>query len=427
MFTNNSETKIATKIDLENNASIKMAPRNRVGVGVSENPVSREAAMEATGKAIAGSGIERPDLVLFYTTEQHDPGQLQAGIRETVGPDTRIMGGYSMGVITNDYLGYDGFQVGAAVFQFNDVDIDLFIEKGLADHEYEVGKRLGQQINAREYRATPNIFFMYDSVKSSVAEGLALNMTTPLLQGMGEAFASWPPLAGVGMSGGMQWNPTYQWLDDQIHQNTALALALSGDIEMHTTILHGCKPAGTYKTITKAESNIIYEIDNRPALDVIDEMMGADADWDEYPLFLTLGLNKGDKFGDFKQEEYANRLCMAVDRNNKSLMMFEPDLTEGSEVRLMRRSIDMEYIRPSVEKFLQTLNGSQPVFALYIDCLARASAYCGSDGEEAEQVQQALRDIPLLGMYSGVEIAKVGKDIQPLDWTGVLCVFTESQ
>ena len=31
----------------------------------------------------------------------------------------------------------------------------------------------------------------------------------------------------------------------------------------------------------------------------------------------------------------------------------------------------------------------------------------------------------IMGVYSGVEIARVGKDIQALDWTGVLCLFSE--
>ena len=62
-----------------------------------------------------------------------------------------------------------------------------------------------------------------------------------------------------------------------------------------------------------------------------------------------------------------------------------------------------------------------------IDCAGHASAICGSDGEESEEVQRAfaVRGVPMLGMYSGVEIAKVGGHVQPLDWTGVLCVFSE--
>jgi len=92
----------------------------------------------------------------------------------------------------------------------------------------------------------------------------------------------------------------------------------------------------------------------------------------------------------------------------------------------MRRSIDFDYIRERTEDLLKRVRDRQPVFALYIDCAARASAYCGTEREEADEVQRAIGSrMPLLGMYSGVEIAKVGGDMQALDWTGVLCVFSE--
>jgi small ligand-binding sensory domain FIST len=107
--------------------------------------------------------------------------------------------------------------------------------------------------------------------------------------------------------------------------------------------------------------------------------------------------------------------------------MFEPDLTPGSEVQLMRRSIDLEYMSARVDRLFEQVGERRPFFALYIDCAGRASAICGSDGEESEEVQRAfaVRGVPMLGMYSGVEIAKVGGHVQPLDWTGVLCVFSE--
>ena len=62
----------------------------------------------------------------------------------------------------------------------------------------------------------------------------------------------------------------------------------------------------------------------------------------------------------------------------------------------------------------------------YTSLVARAAAYCGTEREEAAEVQRAVGTrVPLLGMYSGVEIAKVGDDMQALDWTGVLCLFSE--
>lgn len=334
-----------------------------------------------------------------------------------------------MGTITKDYLGYDGFQIGVAVLSSESIKVDMFIEKGLPENEYKVGLALGEQIKSKDYSSTPNIFIMYDSVKRSVAEGLALNMATPLIEGMSHALGTWPPTAGVGMTGGMQWNPTYQLFDDRIEQHTAMALVLSGGgVRMDTIIMHGCKPSGAYHTITKAQDNVILEIDGEPALDMVDKLLGSKSDksWEEYPLFVTFGLNKGDKFGEFKEEDYANRLCMALDKDRRALIMFEPDLKPGSEVRLMRRSIDFEYIGQRAEDLYRRIGNRKPFLAIYIDCLARASAYCGTESEEAEEVQKVIGSkMPLLGMYSGVEIAKVGKDIQALDWTGVLCVFSE--
>ena len=197
---------------------------------------------------------------------------------------------------------------------------------------------------------------------------------------------------------------------------------------MDTIIIHGCKPAGGYHTITKAEREVILEIDGKPALDAIADLLGPDSDksWEDYPLFVTLGVNKGDKFGPFKEEEYANRLVMAVDKERRALVMFENDLRAGFDVQLMRRSIDFDYIRRRAQDVLDRVGDRRPFFALYIDCAARASAYCGTEREEAEEVQRIIGvKMPLLGMYSGVEIAKVGNDMQALDWTGVLCIFSE--
>jgi hypothetical protein len=399
----------------------------RVGVGYSENAKSFDAGVEAARAAITDADARACDLVLMYSTEKHEPAQLRDGVRSVVGPSTRLIGGYSMGIITRDRLGYDGHQVGVVAISSDSLKVDMFIEGGLVGREYEVGVALGNQIRERHY-TDANILLMYDLVKRSAAEGLALNLATPLIEGLSQALESWPPTAGVGMMGSMQFNPTFQWFDDRIEQHSAMALVLSGGVRMDTIIIHGCKPAGGYHTITKAEREVILEIDGKPALDAIADLLGPDSDksWEDYPLFVTLGVNKGDKFGPFKEEEYANRLVMAVDKERRALVMFENDLRAGFDVQLMRRSIDFDYIRRRAQDVLDRVGDRRPFFALYIDCAARASAYCGTEREEAEEVQRIIgAKMPLLGMYSGVEIAKVGNDMQALDWTGVLCVFSE--
>lgn len=396
------------------------------GVGSSEDPVSARAGEEAARAALQAAGTDRPDLVLLFSTERHDPVALHAAVRSVVGPGPRLVGGYSMGIVTNDRLGYDGFQVGVAALSCPGMDVDLFIEEGLPDHERDVGLRLGRAIRGKAYRGEESLLLFYDAVKRSAAEGLAMNLGTPLLEGLSAGLRGWPPrAAGMGLFGSMQFNPTSQWLDDRVTQQSAIAAVLSGDVRMDVAVMHGCRPSGAYHRITKVDRNVVLEIDERPARLVIGQLLGDLPGWEDLPLFVTLGVNRGEKFGPYREEDYATRLVMAVDRERDGLVMFEPALRPGMELQLMRRSVDFAYVAERAQALMRGLDGRTPFFALYIDCGARAGAYCGSDGEDAAEVQRVIgRSVPLLGIYSGVEIARVGGEMQALNFTGVLCVLS---
>lgn len=403
----------------------------KAGVGFSENPKSNEAGVEAAKAAMAEAGTDRCDLAILFSTSRHDPVQLREGVRSVIGSTARLIGGYAFGIITKDQLGYDGFQMGVAVLSSDSVKVDMFIEGGLTDHEFEVGVALGNQIKSKDYAGIPNIIMMYDFVRGKPLEGSLFNknFSTPIIEGMEQSLGTWPPAAGIGLLGDWQVKPTYQWFDDRIEQQTAMALVLSGGVKMDTLIMHGCKPSSDYHTITKAEKNVILEIDGKPAMDIIAEMLGPKRfkEWLEFPFFVILGVNKGDKFGEFKEENYVNRLISGVDQEFGGLIMFEPDLQAGTEVQLMRRSFsDFEYVRKRSEEILKLTENKNPFFCFYIDCGGRASAYSGTEGEEAEIVQEVIGSkIPLFGVYSGTEIAKVGNEMQACVFTGVLCVFSE--
>jgi len=402
-----------------------------MGVGFSQNPSSEDCGREAARLAFERAGVSRCDLAILYSTSKHDPVRLRDGVRSVIGPDARLIGGYSNGIITSHELGYDGYQVGVAVMTSDSVKVDMFIEKGLPGNERNVGRGLGEQLRNRTFDGTPNLILMYDFVKGPASEGMSwnINWATPLIEGLGEVLGSWPPTAGMALMGDWQCNPTYQWFDDRIERHAAMVLALSGGVRMDTIIMHGCKPSSPYHTVTEVDENVVLGIDGRPAVDVIADMLGPEGfkTWIDYPFFITLGVNKGEKFAPFREENYANRLVAGLDKARGGLMMFEPDLTVGTEVQLMRRTTsDFGYVRKHSEEMLEKLSGRRPFFALYIDCAGRASAYSGTDGEEAEEVQAIIGSrVPILGMYSGSEIAKVGTDMQAMVWTGVLCVFSE--
>ncbi|MDR1920541.1 MAG: FIST C-terminal domain-containing protein, partial [Candidatus Adiutrix sp.] len=74
------------------------------------------------------------------------------------------------------------------------------------------------------------------------------------------------------------------------------------------------------------------------------------------------------------------------------------------------------------------LGGRKPVFAFYVNCAGRAAGYAGTDLEDALTVQRVVAGrAPLMGIYSGVEIAPVKGKSRGLDWTGVFCLFSVPQ
>lgn len=401
----------------------------RAGVGHSVNPTSTEAAIEATRAALAQAGTETCDLALMFAASKHEPTQLRDGLRSVAGPATRIAGGNAIGVVTRDYLGYEGFEVGVAVLSAGpDDDIDLFIEGLLPDNEFEVGLALGKEIRSKEYRGDPSLFLMYDAVKEMATAGYSLNMATPLLEGMGFGLGTWPAMAGIGMIGGMEGDTGHQWFDDRIEQGSAVALVLSGGLRMDTVIMHGCRPASGYHTISKTDGTTILEIDGVRATDKLAEFLGGSSGTPsaDYPVFVTLGINRGEKFGPFNEEEYQNRVVLAIDEERGGLITFETDLKVGTEFQLMRRSFDFDYMEEKVNQLYERIGDREPILALYVDCGARTSMFTGTEEEEGAEIQRTVGSrMPLLGMYSATEIAKVGGEVAPMHSTGVLCILSQ--
>ena len=92
----------------------------------------------------------------------------------------------------------------------------------------------------------------------------------------------------------------------------------------------------------------------------------------------------------------------------------------------MRRSLDPKHMAARVDELKARVSGRRPVLALYIDCAGRCSAICGSDVEEANEIQKALgAEMPLLGWYVGGEIARAANVMQSHNWTGVLSILSE--
>ena len=399
----------------------------KVGVGFSDNPESDAAGIQAAAMAVLQAGRKDTcDIALMFSTARHDQVALRRAVASVIGDSAPIYGGGAAGIITNENYGYAGDQIAVACIWLDGVGCDALVESGLNEGEEETGIRLGRRLVELGTKPDSPVMMFYDSFDCT--EGVRMLMATWLLNGIEKGLGFFPDLTGAGLMGSHAPGPTKQWTGDGIGEHSVIALAFSGDIRIDSVIMHGCRPATGYYTVTKAIGQVILEINGKPAIQFIDELLDSAITPDQYPFFLIFGVNHGQRWGEYDEDYYASRLCLGIDKDSGGIVMFEADMVEGTEFQIMIRSLELDYMKPKVDRIFEAIDDREPVFAVYIDCAGRCAGYAGSDLEDALVIQSAVAGrVPILGMYTGVEIASIGGRPRGLDWTGVFCLFSQSR
>ena len=75
-----------------------------------------------------------------------------------------------------------------------------------------------------------------------------------------------------GMAGGIPGDPeAWIFCDDRVVPG-GVAIALQGDVEVHSVVSQGCKPIGEPLTVTQAERNVLLTLGSRPAYEVLSDV-----------------------------------------------------------------------------------------------------------------------------------------------------------
>ncbi|MDL2292797.1 response regulator [Acholeplasma sp. OttesenSCG-928-E16] len=399
----------------------------KVQVGYSELPDATLACNEALDNALGESKeTSTCDFVFLFCTARHNQHELVEALKKRLG-NVPIYGGGAVGIITNEKFGYAGDQVGIALVYLEGSKCEIVIEPGLLEGEKEAGVRLGKRFKDLGVNKDSPVIMFYDAVDNS-EKGLRLLMATGILSGIEEGLGFLPDLNGAGIQGDHVCTPTAQFLGDNIGTHNIEAFVFSDDIKIDAAIMHGCKPLSNYYTVTKSDGPVILEINNEPAISFIDKVLNHAISVDQYPFFLIFGVNHGPKWADYDENNYASRLCLGLDKKRNGIVMFEPDMVAGTEFQIMYRSLDLGYMEPKINEIFDNLGDNEPIFGLYIDCAGRCAGYGGVDIEDAVVIQEVVDNrVPVLGLYTGVEIASIGGKPRGLDWTGVFCLFSKKK
>ena len=236
----------------------------------------------------------------------------------------------------------------------------------------------------------------------------------PFVEGITQAFAE-PSPAGVKevtIFGGkaaddLALEKTFVFTNGQSNECAIAALIIDEDkIDVKGIATCGWQAVGTTKTVTKSEGNIVYTIDDKPALDMLMNYLGVEIKVEGDKEVVTF-LNSWYYPLQVEREgvDPVIRTAMFANRENRSLIC-SGKVPQGSKIKFSLPpdfdSIDLvvadcKAIRKNVQQQADAL--------IMFSCVSRYLSFGIVMKEEIEQVQK-IWDAPMAGFFSYGEYGK---------------------
>lgn len=388
----------------------------KAGVGQSSQADTRAAVQEAARGAMESLPDGSADLTLIYATADH-AGRLDqelAGLHQMTGTRNTV-GCSGLGILTHE--GEIEGESGVAVMALasDTVRARPFVRDSLKGNDAAAGQDIANAVGTDPSSLTVLLADGYKSRPDAMLEGLA------------QAGHSGPVVGAAASENGSQ-GKTYQFYEDRVTSNSVVGFALSGAFETVIDITQGCQPVGEPMVVTKAQENLILEINDRPAFEVFAELVGKPFQQDlrRALAFVFVGLPPDPRQTEIEPGRYLVRNIIGVDPQRGILAVAQPveagqpmifTLRDGQRAR--------EDLGQMLERQAARLEGRKARMGFYFNCCARGSGLYGVPGIDTAYIKQALGDVPVIGFFGNYELGPMAGGNHLLTYTGVLALVTE--
>ncbi|MFG1925490.1 FIST signal transduction protein [Cryptosporangium sp. NPDC048952] len=375
-------------------------PARWFSVGYSDAEDAGKAGRDATAAALAGRA---PALVIVLSQVRDGLEALVEGVRATVAEhsDSAVIVGTST---SGQYAEGTPGTTSLVVAAYGGQGVEARCRVGEVSTMTGRGAAAAAAECATELTLPHRVLLMFfDSLGEDQQE---------LIRGAYSVTGAATPLIGGSSGDGLTYVRTYQIAGGvarvDVLSGAVVGVGLGCESPLGVGVAHGWRLAGAPMAVTKSVGGRLYELDDRPALDVYAERLGLDADLANDPTAFTdaaapypLGLNRrgGEDI----------RVIHAADPGDRSLQCLA-DVPQGGLVWQMETDEDalVDAAGESCRQALAMLDGTPPVGLLAFDCAVRKLMLSPAGVErETAAMGVAAATVPYAGWYTNGEVARV--------------------
>lgn len=234
-----------------------------------------------------------------------------------------------------------------------------------------------------------------------VSEGSFIN-GSQLTKGMNSATEHNVLITGGLCGDAARFEKTIASYNENPKTGEIVAIGFYGEtFEASFSIHGGWTPFGPERIVTKAKSNILYELDHQPALDLYKKYLGEKSN--ELPgaaLLYPLNVKSSDETQSFV------RTILNINEDDNA-MILAGDIPEDSKVQLMMTNVDnIAHASELAARQALEHRNDKPQLALLVSCIGRKLVLDQRVEEEIEEVVDVIgNEATICGFYSYGEIA----------------------
>ncbi|MCU0651417.1 MAG: FIST C-terminal domain-containing protein [Candidatus Omnitrophica bacterium] len=363
----------------------------KIGVGLSIEHEPVLAAKDALRRARNNLSSEKIDLAIVLSSVSLAYPIALKTISANLG-DIPLIGCSGLAIICNQGIYKNGIIIMLLSFSKEAFFTTSCVKEIKNKGSLAAGEELGEKLlyGFQDVRRDLGIIFSAGPLEDSPGFILGLQ------ERLGKSF----PLIGGCASDNFAFKKTFIYFNREQLLDAVAAVILGGKLNFGIGTKHGWKPLGKPRQVTRAAANTVYEIDNKPAVNIYEEyfaldLSGLKKELKRISILYPIGIYLSG------EEEYLLRNLVSV--HDDGSLIFQDAIPKGAQIRLMIGTKDSCLLatRQALEEVQNGLFGRKANFALVFDSVSRYILL----GRKAEQELKIARemlgaDTQIIGLYT---------------------------